>query len=124
MKRYVKIIALLPVFVLYGFIAVHYSSALAPYEMVSENHPAQGESSFSMVSADLDCHIIQTENSVRDFSRLPVPSLKNQVNVFLACTRLAELSRITSYSKYIFYANNSITWFRPVDIIFPFHYFW
>jgi len=124
MKKYIKIFALLPVFVLYGFIAVHYSHALVPYETVSKNHPANSGNSFSMVPADLYCHLIQTENSVRGFSHLPVPSLKNQLNVFLACTRLAELSHINSYSKYIFYAKNSITWFRPVDIIFPFHYFW
>lgn len=124
MKRYVKIIAMLSVLVLYGFIAVHYSSALVPYETVSKNQPANNGNSFSMVPADLYCHLIQTENSVRDFSRLPVPSLKNQLNVFLACTRSAELSLLNSYSKYIFNAKNSITWFRAVDIIFPFHYFW
>jgi len=124
MKRYAKIIALLSVFLLYVFIAVHYSSALMPSETISKNHPANDQYCFSMVSVNLYGQLIQTENSVCDFSRLPVPSLKNQLNVFLACTRSAELSLITSYSRYIFSAKNSTTWFRSIDIIFPFHYFW
>ena len=125
MKKYSKISSLLHILVLYCFVVSLYSNNVsASHNALNENHTSSNQGSFSMIPADLFCQSTQTETFVRGLSNHPVTSLKNQLNVFLACTKAAELAHISGYSKYLYYAKNKISWFRPVDIIFPFHYFW
>lgn len=125
MKKYTKIKSLLHIFVLYCFVASLCSGSIfASDTAFATNHSTSEKSYFSVVSSDLICHSTQNQNSVRIIHQLPVTSLKNQLNVFLACTKCAELAHANRYSRYIYYATNKISWFRPVDIIFPFHNFW
>ena len=124
MKKYTKITSLLQIIVLTCFvISLYNSSALKPDTSFSTDQSAD-KNYFSMVPADLLCHSTQTESFARSFNQLPVTPLKNQLNIFLACTKSAELSHVNSFTRYIFYTSNRITWFRPVDIVFPSHYFW
>jgi hypothetical protein len=125
MKRSAKITSLLHLVVLYCFIASLWSgSVLTSATDFSSDHPVSEKSYFSFVPSDLVCTSTQHQSFARILHQLPVTSLKNQLNIFLACTKCAELTHVNSCSRYISYATNKITWFRPVDIIFPFHNFW
>lgn len=125
MKNSSKITSLLHILVLYGFIVSLYSTSdFTANITISKNISTNDASCFSFVHIDLFCHSGKTENFVSGNCKLPVSSLKDQLNVFLACTKYAELSHTNSYSKYIYYAENNIIRFQSSDIIFPFHYFW
>lgn len=125
MRRYKRISTILHVIVLYCFVlSLCYSKALIVNPAFSANHPADHRSHFTVVSTDILCNPTNSRNFVQGFNQLPVVALKNSLNVFLACTKVAEMWHVNRYNKYLFYANCSIHWFHTTDIIFPFHYFW
>lgn len=105
------------------FMAGLYNSATVAVNALHETHSQDHADGFSLITMESFCQVTQTE-TIRGLNNHPVTPLRNHLNVFLACTKDAELAILNSYSKYFFYAKNTITCFCKTDVIFPFHYFW
>lgn len=125
MKRYAKIAATLALLVLYCFVICQYSSAVVLTHSTSFPEDSRDHQSYiSLIATDLAINSTQSESYAKSLNHPTTNSLKNHANEFLVCTRSAELFLTNTYSKYQQYATDQIACYRPVDIIFPAHYFW
>lgn len=113
------------IIILYCFIISGYSyNHLKTETAFSKGQSSDQKQYYSLVSDNLFCHTVQSEDSVNFVNNFPTSSPKDYHNYTLSSGKAAGLFISGTFLKYIFCSRNFIIKFRQTDIIFPFHYFW
>lgn len=121
-KRLLKISAVLSISILYGLLLSLHSGV--DYHSNATSKSADLVISASVDSSNLFCHTEQTESLGSVYNSVSRTSLKNSFNQFSACPVAAGKLLFNKYLPYIYSSKELVVWFKPTDIIFPFHYFW
>jgi hypothetical protein len=125
MKRVIKMIALLHLILLYGFLSGLFSNSNPlPGSTLLQSSPEIPLNERSFFSESSLFNATPSENQVSGISLVPEPSLKDHVNDYTAHHRTAELFFASLFSEYIRYSGNISPGFPKTAIIFPFHSFW
>lgn len=122
-KNWLKIIALLQLTVLYGYLAGtnHIKLGMYSYEtgMTDSNH----ELSFSFVSSNLLCHTINEGSISNATGNSPSTRIREKHNCFSMIVKKAIVSNAHKLLKHIAYVSQIDIQCSAADLIFPFHYF-
>lgn len=122
-KKWLKIIALLQLTVLYGYLAGtnHIKLGMYGYEtgMTDSNH----ELSFSFVSSNLLCHTINEGSISNTTGNSPSTRIREKHNCFSMIVKKAIVSNAHKLLKHIAYVSHIDIQCSAADLIFPFHYF-
>ena len=125
MKKAGKINVLFQILVLYCFIVSNYNTGiLAPVAPFHNNHSTKNDVYSPVGGVDLFTVTTKPDNVVIGHRNFPTFSFKNHPNDHLAIRKAAETYLANSFSDYISLAKNVVIRLQPVNIIFPFHYFW
>jgi hypothetical protein len=125
MKQAFKIMALLLMILLYGFMIVPYNGGNPAPDPNPEQDPVHSPANErSYFNAAILFHAISSENQLSGAGSVPAPSLKNHVNDYVAHHQMVEMLIFNYASDYLLYSLNIDPGFPKTVITFPFHYFW
>ena len=118
-------LALLFILIPYCLAIILYGNSVVTSDANFSNEQSKSDDKcLIFLSADLLCPTAQSENNIREFSKLPTTSPKNHFNSLIARAKAEESIILFTFSKYSFYSHNIVDRFQQTDIIFPFQYFW
>jgi len=121
-----KILEYLGLFLLTTVYCLAISFVVRPISVTHSYTSSSSEqtSYISGISASLFCHTTQSESSVQNLNNLPTPVFKNLFSEHWAIVKVTEKLLLSEFLQHTTFSKNLQTYFRNVDIIFPFHNFW
>ena len=125
MNKVVKLRAFFQLIILYCFIVSTCSTGLWVPLVNSQNVSSARELGYLPITGvDLFNNTTKPENVLNIFRNPLFLSFKIHLSDIGTYLETVDSMFFNKSSQYIFYAVNGITRFQPIDIIFPFHYFW